>query len=378
MMQVLIDALAAFGGGSSTYYRSLLPTLGKVGPENEYWVLRAPWQDLWNFELPGNVHLLEVPLLKQRSVPRRVLWEQLRMPTLIRKYGIDVLLSPADITSLLAPCPVVLEIRNSNPYLGGSLSRGWRYYIDRKIVLRSLTWASARKATCVIFVSDFSRSVIVRQLHIPQHKTHVVYHGLNPIFCNPSPAVPAWLESLPRPYLLSVSSISAHKNYPFLVCAFADMARHEEFRHHLVIAGAHTFQKHVDEMQQIAEQAGLRGRLHLLGQINYNELPALYRQADLFVFPSLLETFGHPLVEAMASGVPVVVSNSTAIPEICADGALYFDPTDVGDAVMKISQVLADHALRQHLVAKSLARAAEFSWEQTARKTLEVLRMAVS
>jgi glycosyltransferase involved in cell wall biosynthesis len=176
--------------------------------------------------------------------------------------------------------------------------------------------------------------------------------------------------------VLSVSGISAHKNYPFLVRAFVEVVRRSDLRHHLVVAGPPVFQRHVEEMQQIADRAGLGERLHLLGPVAYNELPALYRQADLFVLASLLETFGHTLVEAMASGVPVVTSNITSPPEICADAAIYFDPTDISDAVEKISRALTDRSLHERLAARGLARAADFSWEKTAEKTVSVLRAA--
>ena len=374
-MRVLIDALATTGGGGATYLRGLLPALGKADPQTEYVVLRAPWQDFWDFELPDNAHLLNVPLPKERSVLGRVLWEQFAMPVLARENDIDVLYCPGDIASLLAPCPVVLAIRNSNPYLGGSLGRGWRYYVNRKIALRTLTWASARKAARVIFVSNFSRSVVCRQLRIPIQKTEVIYHGLSPIFRSCSD-VPLRMLEIPHPYLLSVSNILAHKNYPFLVRVFAQMTRDADFQHHLIIAGSQVFQKDVKEMERIADEAGIAERVHLLGHVPHDDLSALYRHADLFVLPSLLETFGHPLVEAMASGVPIVASNSTCIPEICGDAALYFDPADVNQAVEQISRALTDRSLRQCLVAKGLRRATEFSWEQTARKTLNVLKAA--
>jgi glycosyltransferase involved in cell wall biosynthesis len=341
-------------------------------------VIRSPWQQFWNLDLPDNVHLVDVPLPQERSVPRRMIWEQVALPKVVRKHRTDVLFCPTDIASLLAPCKVVLAVQNLNPYLGDALQRGWRYYLNRKIILRSSTWMSARKAARVIFVSNFSRSVVCYQLGIPISKTEVVLHGVEPIFYHVPPGLPGWVRQLPQPYLLSVSSITAHKNYPFLVRAFVQMVRQSNLRHHLVIAGAPVFQKHVKEMHQIADQAGLGERLHLLGPVAHNELPALYRQADLFIFPSLLEVFGIPLVEAMASGVPVVTSNATSPTEICADAAVYFDPTDIRDAVDKISQGLTDYSLREKLVTKGLARATEFSWENAAKKTMSVLKAAVT
>jgi glycosyltransferase involved in cell wall biosynthesis len=127
-------------------------------------------------------------------------------------------------------------------------------------------------------------------------------------------------------------------------------------------------------MRQIMDQAGEGDRLHLLGPVPYRELPALYQQADAFVFPSLIESFGHPLVEAMASGIPIAASNVTALPEICNDAAVYFNPEDIHDAVEKISQILTDRSLREQLVNQGRSRASEFSWEKTAKKTLALFQ----
>jgi len=376
-LKVLIDALAAVAGGSATYFRNFLPILGEIDSGSEYMVLRAPWQDFWTFELPDNIHLVKVSSLRERSAAKRLLWEQDRIPPLIRKYGVDLLFCPADIVPLLAPCKTVLAIRNPNPYLGKNMERGLFYYLDRKIALRALTALSARKADQVIFVSNFSQSVVCKQLKIPQPKTNVVYHGLSPSFCRATDRSLSPTRLMPQPYILSVSSISGHKNYPFLVRVFAHIVKNFDFAHHLVIAGNHTFRKDVDKIKRIAQETGIEDRVHLLGYVSYDELPEIYSQADLFVFPSLVETFGHPLVEAMASGIPVAASNAASLPEICDDAAVYFDPTDTQEAVNKISHLLVNRSLREDLVQKGLARAAEFSWEKAVRETLAVFQKAL-
>lgn len=378
LVRVLIDALASDGGGSATYWRGFLPALGTVDPGSEYLILRAPWQTFWDFSAPPNVRFVNVARLARRSAWRRALWEQVAVPALVRHHQIDVLFSPADITSLRAPCARVLAIRNFNPYLGGSLGRGLAYYVNRKVGLRRLTWLSARRASRIIFVSEFSRTVVCRQLGIPLDRTIVVHHGLNPIFWKRSVDLPERLRQLPRPYLLTVSDIAAHKNCPFLVRVFARLAERPGFRHHLVIAGEPRFAPDVREVARIADDSGLGGRVCVLGQVRFDDLPALYQGADVFVFPSILETFGHPLVEAMASGLPVVASNATAVPEICQSAAVYFDPTNVAEAAEAIARILADEGLRQELTARGTERAAAFTWERAARETVQVLRAAAA
>jgi glycosyltransferase involved in cell wall biosynthesis len=377
-LRILINALAIVGGGGVSHLKGILPALGEVDPDNTYLVLRTPWQPFWDFDLPANVRLVTAPLANQRNVPQRALWEQFALPSFIRQQAVDVLFCPTDIASLLAPCPEVLAIRNPNPYLGGGMDRGLVYSINRKILLRNLTGLSARKSRTVIFVSDFSRSVVCSVLRIPRQKTAVVHHGLHPMFHErPGPKIePA--EVMGQPYLLSVSSIAAHKNYPFLAQVFARLARDPNFKHHLILAGPPVFQQDVERIKEITREANVADRVHLLGQVPYEDLPALYRGADLFVFPSLLETFGHPLIEAMASGLPVVASNRTSIPELCGDAALYFDPEECQDAIDQITRLLADHALRQELVEKGLTRSRDFTWQNAARQTAAILQAATT
>jgi glycosyltransferase involved in cell wall biosynthesis len=211
---------------------------------------------------------------------------------------------------------------------------------------------------------------VCRQLGIPFSKTEVIYHGLMPDFFKKQIKLPEWIKQLPRPYLLSVSAIKAHKNYPFLIRSFLEVIRRLNLPHHIVIAGQQEFQKHITEMRLIMEEAGMENKLHLLGTVKYNDLPALYQNADLFVFPSLIESFGNPLIEAMASGVPIAASNIPTHSEICDDAAIYFGPEDLQEAADQISNVLTDHSLRVRLVKRGLNRAVEFSWEKTAEKTL--------
>jgi alpha-1,3-rhamnosyl/mannosyltransferase len=128
------------------------------------------------------------------------------------------------------------------------------------------------------------------------------------------------------------------------------------------------------EVRRRVKELGLEESVRFLGDVAEADLPALYTSATVFVFPSLYEGFGLPVLEAMACGAPVVCSNTSSLPEVAGDAALQVPPTDVAAWVEAISRVLTDDALRRDLAARSLARAARFSWQQTARETLEVYR----
>jgi alpha-1,3-rhamnosyl/mannosyltransferase len=140
----------------------------------------------------------------------------------------------------------------------------------------------------------------------------------------------------------------------------------------LVIAGH--WDERYPEARERAAALGLGGSVRFLGAVAEEHLPALYAGAELFVFPSLYEGFGLPVLEALACGVPVVCSNSSSLPEVAGDAALLVDPLDVPAMAQALGRVLGDLSLQQELCARSLARAALFSWERTARETLAVYR----
>jgi alpha-1,3-rhamnosyl/mannosyltransferase len=142
----------------------------------------------------------------------------------------------------------------------------------------------------------------------------------------------------------------------------------------LVIAGQ--WDNRFPEAKQRAEE--LRTNVYFIGPVNDADLPALYSACDTFVFPSLYEGFGLPPLEAMACGAPVICSNTSSLPEVVGDAALQVNPQDVNEIAAAINRMLNDATLRDELRAKSLTRAAQFSWERTARETLTVYQSLVT
>jgi len=372
-MKIVINALSAVSGGGTTYFEGLLPALAKVDTDNEYLLVRAPWQDYLP-AAPGPNFRWAVCPIPRRTISR-LAFEQGALARLLRRERTDVLYSPAELTTIAAPCAVVVALRNPSAYF-----LRWRLGFEnwrRHMVLGEMARLSAWRADRVIFVSDQSRRAISRKLPIPLSKTDVVYHGISPSFAPsarhgrgaPSPAVT-------RPYILSVSQIRRAKNYPRLVDAFVARAASELRDYDLVILGAMEDEWTRRRIAETLARSGLESRVHLPGAVGRSALPAWYAGASLFVLPSLLETFGHPLVEAMASGLPVTASSTTSNPEIVGDAGLYFDPRSVdaiGDAMVA---VLGDEARAAAMAERSRLRAAHFSWEKTALRTRRTLERA--
>lgn len=230
-----------------------------------------------------------------------------------------------------------------------------------------------RRADAVIAVSECTRRDAMRIYGIPEDRITVVYNGVHPRF---KPGLTAERASevraryrLPDRYILYVGTIEPRKNLERLAEAFAAL-KADGFPHGLVLAGSRGWldQPVFDRVAAL----GLQGQATLPGFITDDDLPAVYGAADLFVFPSLYEGFGLPALEALACGVPTVVSNASSLPEVVGDAAIQVPPEDTHALVDAMRRTLTDEALRARLAARGPRQAAQFTWERTAAETLAV------
>jgi len=208
----------------------------------------------------------------------------------------------------------------------------------------------------------------------------VLYSGVHPRFCpRPEPDETARLRARyglgDAPYVLSVGTLQPRKNYVRLIRAFVQLTNQptnqptNQLTNQLVIAGGRGWLYE----ETLAEAGKYPDRVRILGFVDDGDLPALYRNAALFVFPSLYEGFGLPVLEAMACGVPVVCSNASSLPEVAGDAALLVDPLDTDGLTMAMARVLEDPDLRRGMIARGLEQAARFTWERAARQLLTAL-----
>ena len=233
-----------------------------------------------------------------------------------------------------------------------------------------------RRADRVIVPSRAVKRDVVRHVGVPADRVVVTPEGCDPRF-RPVRSAGALRDvvaryGLPSRYLLAVGRLEPRKNLTTLLAAFARLQRggavHPNLK--LVLAGARGWLE--EPIFRTVRALGLEAAVHFPGFIDGDDLPAVYSGAALFVFPSLYEGFGLPPLEAMACGVPVVTSNVSAMPEVAGDAAVLVDPRDVDGLASAIARVLRDEALRARLRAAGIARAREFSWQTTARRTLDV------
>ena len=372
-MRIAFDAtsIPRLMAGAGVYTDNLIRALARVDVDNEYVVFaKTDAFDGLARERPS----FRVVRVDARFRAARLVWEQLVLPAQLRARAIDVLHSPHHTTPLLTTgCRRVVTFHDLTFFILPE-----RYPRSRLLYFRSISWAAAKAATMLICPSQAVRDDIVRILHAPPEKVRPIAEAAAPAFR--AIDVPAVLDRLrynhllPDRFILSVGSLEPGKNRTTLLKAFAELRR-RGVEHKLVVAGQRAW-NYGDDFR-LAEDLGLKGQVIFTGYVLPEEMPALYNAADLFVFPSLYEGFGLPVLEAMACGVPVVASNVSSIPEVAGDAALLVDPRDANALCDAMERILKDGDLRASLRERGLERAATFSWERAARETIEVYEEAL-
>ncbi len=312
-----------------------------------------------SWDLP-NVRLVH---MKQGSAAKRLLWD---LPRLAKREQLDLLhtqyVSPPASS---VPCLVTLHdvLFESHPELFGPLFR-----LRSKLLMRH----SARRAEHVLTVSEYSRQQIHERYGIEAARLSVVHNGVDGTRFFPGEKDAELVERrglAPGRYLLSVGRLELRKNYDVLARAHAALG---EQAPPLVLVG-----KRGQGTDQVLEQLKPqveRGLVHLLQDVSDAELPALYRHAQVFCYPSEAEGFGMPPLEAMASGTPVITSNTTALPEVVGDGGLQIDPRDVPALRDAILHLVNNPRQRQAMAASGLQRAKAFDWKNSAAALSQVYR----
>lgn len=246
----------------------------------------------------------------------------------------------------------------------------------RSTQLRITVKRTVEAAARVLTPSEFSRDAILRHYSISEHKVVVVPNAASPVFRPVERYVARNVVqrkfSLPdAPIVLMVGDLQPRKNHLGLLRAFESViAAHPHLRHQLVFVGKETW--YSKDLHRAVKKSPLAGRVRFTGFVDDEDLVYFYGACDLFVFPSFYEGFGLPILEAMACGRAVTCSNVTAMPEVADGAAILFDPRSTRDIARAISDVLIDSELRSRLERLGAQRAAQFSWEQSARRTLQV------
>jgi glycosyltransferase involved in cell wall biosynthesis len=293
------------------------------------------------------------------------------LPGLIRRSGTSLVHFQFYVTPLVCPVPSVVTVHDTIYSRYPEILPKWRQALYRLFMKRSMD-----QARYVICPSQSTADDIRRFFpSVEQSKLKVVYNGVETRFEPPDVADREKAKAalgLPESYVMYLGNHRKHKNLGRLIRAFSKVAG--DVPHMLVMPPAEG--KGSDETLQAISECGIAGRV-AFHKMPDESLPLFYGLADAFVFPSLYEGFGLPPLEAMASGTPVVCSDSSSLPEVVGDAALLVDPMDTEHIASAIRGVLTDTELAETMRSRGLERARSFSWERTARQTLDAYHQAL-
>ena len=309
-----------------------------------------------------------------RSRPARLAWEQTALPRLARRTGADLVHGPHYTLPVLGGTPGVVTFHDPTFFTDPELHER-----AKVAYFRTMSRLTAERAARVIAVSRYARSAAERFGRADPARVDVVYLGIDLATYT---AEPAHMEAddqlrtalgVRRPYLLWVGTIEPRKDLPTLLEAFAPLAGGAD--HRLVVAGQHGWG--VEPFEAALERTGLGDRVIRTGYVTEPQKIALYRGAEALVYPSIAEGFGIQVVEAMATGCPVVTTTGSAPEEVGGDAVLLVPPRDAAQLRIAIERIVGDPAERTRLRDAGRARARAFDWTRTADGTLGCYRRAL-
>lgn len=370
-MRTVIDCRCVFRGcgGIGNYAASLVRALSVVADADEFVILRSAAR--------SDEPIVVAPNFLEERVPAAMLdadWEQLHLPALLEELQPDLYHNPTFALPAIKPCPLVTTIHDVVFHFRPELvAPSLRQYLSH------WTAIAAGLADRIITVSQYSKRAIEQAYAVEADRIAVVYEAAeaNRFY----PRYGGILENEFRKryrvegqYLLYVGSLEPKKNIDYLLQAFAEVLR-SGHQVTLVLAGAGGGAAY--DAHEAIRAFGVEKNTVITGFLPEAHLPAVYAAATLFVYPSLHEGFGLPPLEAMASGVPVIVANATSLPEVVGEAGVLVDPHDPADLTAQVCRLLSDESLRRKLTAAGMERALQFSWQQAALETLAVYHHAI-
>lgn len=301
------------------------------------------------------------------------LWFEWSVPVLLRKYKIDLFLSPDGFMSLSTSVPTCLVVHDL----------AFEHYPEHYVFSQRFYWRHysplfARKATRVVTVSSFSKNDIITRYGVPADRIDVVHNGAHTEY-----KVLSYEEKLAVKqeytdgceYFIFAGAIHPRKNIVNLLKAFAAFKKHQRSNMKLVIVGRPAWK--YAEVEELRNTMAYKDDVKWVGYMNIDKLSLLMGAAYALVYASLFEGFGIPILEAMQCGVPVIVSNTSSMPEVAGDAGLLVDPTEPGDIAEKMHLLYKDEVLRAKLIKNAAKQVLFFDWDKSAVQLWESMMKCV-
>lgn len=337
--------------GVENYTREVITRLINLDKKNNY-ILYS--RRTLNFESADNVinKVLKFPLF----------WTQIRLAIEMLFKKPDVLFIPGHTVPLIHPKNTVAVIHGLEyEYFPRCYSR--RERLKNKIG----TYLSAKRAKIIITPSQNTKHDLIRLYKIVSKKIRVVYPGINNVVNGP----PRRDDNIPNPHCLFVGRIEHRKNIIRIIKAFEKIKKEKKIPHRLILAGKDGYGS--KQIKDCINNSEFEKEINLIGYISDQEKNVLLKNADIFIFPTLYEGFGFPILEAMNLGAPVITSNVGSAPEVAGEGAILVNPRSIDEIADSVYKVLSDSDLRENLIKKGYENIKRFNWDECVKKILEIL-----
>lgn len=362
-MRILINAITTNDTirGVERHIIELTRGLSQIDRENQYVIFIAPWQNYFPHIFQENFRFITVNIPRNQTF--RNMWQAFVFPFVARKIKPDIVHLSNVMPLVIKMYPTIVTLHDLiESYYPKSFNKLQVVY--RKIILHVIT----RLSSCIITVSNYVKATILERCKKARIVT--IYNGVSYLRENSSNSTKNNDVLLPNKYILFVGVFEPHKNVVSIIKAFSRISHKIKEEYKLVFVGREG--RDSKNISEHIEQLKLKKKILHLSKVDDQTLAQIYEKASLFVFPSFIEGFGLPVLEAMAVGTPVIASNKTALPEVCGDAAILVNPDSVEELANAIEEVLTNKSLTEELVKKGKERLKLFSWDRAAKETLEL------
>lgn len=369
-MIVGVDGSRAFINqktGTENYAYQILTHLAKIDTDNNYLVYIRPGQKIPKQLWPSN--------FKFKILNFKFMWTQAGLALQTFKDNLDVLFIPSHTLPLIRRpnLKTVITVHDL-----GAEYLPQTHQLKQRIYLKLMTNYQLQSATHIIAVSHSTKNDLVKLVGLPKDKISVIYEGYNDKLFKPIPydtlnTILKYYNLEPKTYHLFLGTIQPRKNLERLIRAYAKFLKDPTF---LVLVGSKGWLS--DEIYQLPKKVGIEGHVKFLGYVPDEHLPALYSGAIAFLYPSLFEGFGLPILEAMACGCPVLTSNTSSCPEVAGKAALFVNPQSITNIASNIQQLSTNKQLQTSCTRLGFQQVKKFSWQKAAEETLKVLEKSAN
>lgn len=374
-MKIGFDAKRALNNstGLGNHARILLNGLQQYFPEHDYLLYTPKAQDHWLHQLNGDFQLHFPQTLFYKTMP--ALWRSYGVVNDFRKHRIDVFHGLSNeiphgvhhaVSATVVTIHDLIFLKHTEQYP----------FLDRKIYELKTRYA-AKHADKIVAVSNETKTDLINYYNVPEHKIEVVYPAVDELFeqavTQEEKQSTRLKFALPERYILNVGSFFPRKNQLTLISAFNSIKNETDA--HLVLVGNGGFM--LEKLKQHIADLGLTNRVHFIEQVSNDELPALYAGASVFVFPSLYEGFGAPIVEALWQKVPVITTANSAMAEAAGEYSLFADPKSHEEIAAKLLQVLSNNEIQKQMKERGYLHAQTMSNKHFASRTMRLYKQLI-